>query len=143
MSGDQSSTHTWYCPARSSSPPCENGGGAQFDDASTSGKGGSVVSVAVEAPPPTSILKVPLERSGSFPLPSGTQHTIGAGAGPGGSSSSLKGVDSLPRLPRRTSTMDEDKTLLKPQFFVGYGEADEKNATTYRNDASTYATNRR
>ena len=100
-------------PARSSSPPRENGGGAQFDDASTSGKGGPVIPVAVKAPPPTSILKVPLERSGSFPLPSGTQNTIGAGAGPGGSSSSLKGVDSLPRLPRRTSTMDEDKTLLK------------------------------
>ena len=99
-------------PARSSSPPRENGGSAQFDDVS-GGKSGSVVRVPVKASPPRSIMKTPLERSGSFPLQAtGAPSSPGAGLGHEGSSSSLRGVDSLPRLPRRTSTLDEDTALL-------------------------------
>jgi hypothetical protein len=111
-------------PARSTSPPRRNDtsektyvrdvGSADDDEnnsSDSSDQGRKPVPAAAAAPGPVSILKKnPIERSGSFPLPIRSASVI-VPEQDNSSSSSLRGVDSLPRLPRRTSTMEEDTAL--------------------------------
>jgi hypothetical protein len=111
-------------PARSTSPPRRNDtsekacvrlvGSADDDENSSSDssdQGGKPAPAAAAAPGPLSILKKnPIERSGSFPLPIRSASVL-APEPDNSSSSSLRGVDSLPRLPRRTSILEEDTAL--------------------------------